>query len=380
MNGWRCASRFFLTLSIFFATSSVAVGFPLERVSPQQMSPVIGIDSQWENKQALIEAINQSLRYLETPSAEKAYRDYPIPEITRDRAYRSLLRFRQLLRTSPTPEALAEAVRREFVFYQAVGQNQRTDVHFTGYFEPIYAASRIPTEEYRYPLYRRPASLKQWTSPHPTRAQLEGINGEGENSPLTGLEIAWLRDRLEAFLIHVQGSARLQLRDETILSVGYAGKTDHPYTSIGGELIRDEILKREELSLPRLIEYFRQHPEQLDKYLPRNESFVFFRETQGAPATGSLSVPVTRDRSIATDKSLMPPGALALLYTQFPQITQTDEIETPLVSHYVLDQDTGSAIKGPLRVDIFMGTGRNAGRRAGIVDWTGQLYYLFLKD
>jgi len=266
------------------------------------------------------------------------------------------------------------------VFYQAVGKNQQTDVHFTGYFEPVYAASRTPTEEYRYPLYGLPANFQQWASPHPTRAQLEGIDGEGENSPLTGLEIAWLRDRLEAFLIHVQGSARLQLQNGSTLSVGYAGKTDYPYTSIGGELIRDGILKREELSLPRLIAYFRQHPEQLDNYLPRNESFVFFRETQGAPATGSLGIPVTADRSIATDKSLMPPGALALLYTKFPQITKTSAIEAPLVNHYVLDQDTGSAIQGSRRVDIFMGTGINAGRRAGIVDWTGQLYYLFLKD
>jgi len=378
MKGWR--SRFCLTFGIFLASASVAVGYPLERVSPQQLSPALGVDGQWENKRALLEAINHSLRYLDTPSAEKAYQNYPLPGITRDRAYRSLLRFRQLLRTSPTPEAFAEAVKREFTFYQAVGRNQETAVHFTGYFEPVYAASRTPTLEYRYPLYGLPANFKQWASPHPTRAQLEGIDGEGKNSPLAGLEIAWLRDRLEAFLIHVQGSARLQLRDGTTLSIGYAGKTDHSYTSIGGELIRDGILQREELSLPRLIEYFRQHPEQLDDYLPRNQSFVFFRETQGATATGSLGIPVTAERSIATDKSLMPPGALALLYTQFPKITATNEIETPQVSHYVLDQDTGSAIQGSRRVDIFIGTGKNAGRRAGIVDWTGQLYSLLLKN
>ncbi|WP_041596795.1 murein transglycosylase A [Halothece sp. PCC 7418] len=357
-----------------------ALSFPLEQVSSQQLPSDLNLEAKWEDKAGLLRAINQSLRYLDTPSAREAYADYPVEGITRDRAYRSLVRFRQLLRTSPTPEAFAAAIQQEFALYQAVGHDQQGTVHFTGYFEPVYAASRIPTSEYRYPIYRLPKNFKQWSSPHPTRRQLEGRHGEGKNSPLAGLEIAWLRDRLEAFLIHVQGSARLKLQDGRLLSVGYAGKTDHPYTSIGGELVRDGIFQRDELSLPRLIAYFQQHPEQLNTYLPRNQSFVFFRETQGAPATGSLGVPVTAERSIATDKSLMPPGALALLHTQFPEMTPENKIQTPRVSHYVLDQDTGSAIQGAGRVDIFMGTGKNAGRKAGIVDWTGQLYYLFLKE
>lgn len=367
-------------LGVLFFSGGEVSAFPLEKVSWRELPQQLGLEEHLdtpEEKEALIVAINHSLHYLQTPSAREAYRNLPIE---RDRAYRSLVRFRQLVRNSPTAEALAAAVRREFAFYRSVGNNGQGEVHFTGYFEPVYAASRTRTEEYRYPIYGLPPSFPQWSSPHPTRAQLEGKDGEGRNSPLAGLEIAWLRDRLEAFLIHVQGSARLELTDGTILSVGYAGKTDYPYTSIGGELIRDGILAREELSLPRLISYFRQYPQQLDTYLPRNQSFVFFRETQGAPATGSLGVPVTAERSIATDKSMMPPGALALLYTKFPEITKENQIETPLVSHYVLDQDTGSAIRGAGRVDIFMGTGENAGRRAGIVDWNGQLYYLFLQE
>jgi membrane-bound lytic murein transglycosylase A len=370
-----------LSIGLGVAFSAVpAVSFPLEKISSQQLPPELNLEAKWQDKAALLEAINHSLQYLDKPSAAQAYAEYPVAGITRDRAYRSLIRFRQLLRTSPSPEAFANAVKQEFTLYQAVGQDQQGTVHFTGYFEPVYAASRVPTAEYRYPIYRLPADFDKWSSPHPTRSELEGVAGEGKNSPLAGLEIAWLRDRLEAFLIHVQGSARLQLRDGSILAVGYAGKTEHPYTSIGGELVQDGIFERDELSLPRLMQYFEQHPKQLSTYLPRNKSFVFFRETQGAPATGSLGVPVTAQRSIATDKSLMPPGALALLHTQFPEITPENKIQTPQVSHYVLDQDTGSAIKGAGRVDIFMGTGENAGRKAGIVDWSGQLYYLFLKE
>ncbi|NES46638.1 3D domain-containing protein, partial [Moorena sp. SIO2C4] len=113
---------------------------------------------------------------------------------------------------------------------------------------------------------------------------------------------------------------------------------------------------------------------------PRNKSFVFFRETRGAPATGSLGLPVMAERSIATDKSIMPPGALALIQTSIPYPNAVGQLESRLVSRYVLDQDTGSAIKGPGRVDIFMGTGKLAGNRAGLINDTGELYYLLLKN
>jgi membrane-bound lytic murein transglycosylase A len=372
------------------AGSPVLAEVPLRPVTAEAgetTSDLLGFDEQlWGSpgqggdRTALVTAIDRSLRYLSTPSAAKAYQDYPVSGITRDRVRRSLVRFRQLLLSSRSPAELKAAVDREFVLYQSVGNDEQGTVRYTGYFEPIYAASRVPTAEYRYPLYRLPADFGRWTTPHPTRAELEGEDGLGKNSPLHGLELVWLRDRLEAFLVHVQGSARLQLSDGTLMSVGYAGKTDYPYTSIGRELVKDGILELEGLTLPVLIDYFQKLPAELDRYLPRNQSFVFFRETNGAPATGSIGVPVTAERSIATDKSLMPPGALALIHTRIPYPNSEGELETRRVSRYVLDQDTGSAIKGAGRVDIFMGTGQLAGDRAGIIGGTGELYYLLLRE
>jgi membrane-bound lytic murein transglycosylase A len=108
-------------------------------------------------------------------------------------------------------------------------------------------------------------------------------------------------------------------------------------------------------------------------------SFVFFQENHGAPAQGSLTVPLTAERSIATDKSLMPPGALALIRAAFPFVIANSEIEHRIVSRYVLDQDTGGAIKGAGRVDYFLGTGKIAGERAGVTVSNGQLFYLLLK-
>lgn len=352
-----------------------------------QLQP-LGLDEQiWGeigqsgDRPSLLASIDHSLSYLQTRGAAAAYRRYQVSGITRDLVRRSLERFRTLVLSSRSPAELQAAVSREFVFYQSTGKDGKGNVLFTAYYEPIYTASRVPTAEYRYPIYRLPPNFARWPKPHPTRAHLEGRDGMlGAKSRLRGLELVWLRDRLEAFLVQIQGSARFQLTDGSMISVGYAGKTDYPYTSVGRELAKDGKLPLAGLTLPVMLGYFSQHPAELSSYLPRNRGFVFFRETYGAPAIGSIGVPVTAERSIATDKSLMPPGALALIHTQIPFPNTLGQMEYRAVSRYVLDQDTGSAIKGPGRVDYFMGTGKVAGDRAGVTGGNGQLYYLLLKQ
>ena len=351
-------------------------------------SDALGLDDQlWGrngkagDKKALIASLDNSLRYLQTNDAAVAYQKYPVPGITLSRVRRSLVRFRQLVINSRNPAELQAAVKREFVLYQSVGKDDKGSVQYTAYYEPTYTASRQQTAEYRYPIYGMPSNFQSWPKPHPTRVELEGEDGLlGEKSPLKGLEIAWLRDRLEAFLVQIQGSAQLQMTDGTIMTVGYAGGTDYPYTSVGKELAKDGKLPLSGLTLPVLIKYFQQNPLEMSNYIPRNSRFVFFRETNGAPAMGSIGVPVTAERSIATDKSLMPPGALALIHTRVPYFNSQGQIEQRLVSRYVLDQDKGSAILTPGRVDYFIGTGKKAGDRAGVTGGNGQLYYLLLKQ
>lgn len=364
---------------------------PLRRVelAPVEATPAgalsaLGLDDRlWRqpsDRAALMAAIDHSLSYLQTPAAREAYRNYPVPGFSLEQVRRSLERFRQLVLTTRSAEALQAAVWQEFDLYESIGVDGEGTVRFTGYFEPIHPASRTPTSEFRYPLYRLPPNFKQWTTPHPTRAELEGMDGrQGAAGQLRGLEIAWLRDRLEAYLVQVQGSARLQLTDGSTLSVGYAGRTDYPYVSIGRELVNAGKIAEADLTLDAVTGYFRQHPEELDRYLPRNNRFIFFKETTGSPATGSLRVPVTAERSIATDKTLMPPGALAMIQTYLPQVDPQGNVAATFVSRYVLDQDTGGAIRGAGRVDLFMGTGAAAGNRAGLINETGRLYYLLLK-
>ncbi|MBO1049876.1 MAG: murein transglycosylase A [Dolichospermum sp. DEX182a] len=345
----------------------------------------LGLDEQlWGkqgDKQALLSSIDNSLRYLATNRAIAIYQTYPIKEITLNRVQRSLLRFRQLVVSSQSAAELQAAVRREFVFYQSVGNDGKGTVKFTAYYEPVYTASRVRTSVYKYPLYRLPPDFQKWPKPHPKRIDLEGKNGLlGDKSRLRGLELLWFRNRLDAYMVHIQGSAQIKLTNGRRTSVGYAGGTDYAWTSIGKELAKDGKLPLSGLTMPKLITYFRQHPKELSNYLPRWERFVFFAETNGTPATGSILVPVTAERSIATDKSLMPPGALALIINSFPYPTNGGKLESRLVNRFVLDQDTGSAIKGPGRVDYFMGSGELAGDRAGISGGNGLLFYLLLKE
>ncbi len=358
---------------------------PRKSLVPLQVKPSLPADTHlWGaqgDRRSVLAAINQSLRYLGTSRATEDYRRYATPGISRDRVVRSLKRFRQLLTTARSATELQAAVEREFTFYQATGKDGQGTVAFTGYFEPIHTASRVPTKDFRYPIFRLPADFPTWKQPHPTRSQLEGNDGlQFARGPLKGVELAWLRDRLEAFLIQVQGSAQLRLTTGGTMTIGFAGHTDYPYVGIGRELVKAGKFRLEELTLPAVVQYFQQNPAELDAYLPRNRRFVFFQETGGAPAMGSLGVPVTAGRSIATDKTLFPPGALAMIQTRLPYPTASGSLEQQAIAQYVLDQDTGGAIKGAGRVDIFMGTGELAGDRAGLINSPGQLYYLLLKQ
>lgn len=339
-----------------------------------------GKNNQLPDKKALLTAIDRSLRYLQTSNAVAAYQRYQLVGITRDRVFNSLKRFRELLLKTNSATELQKAIQREFVFYQSVGKDNKGSVLFTAYYEPLYFASRVPTAEFRYPVYRLPPNLDSWTKPHPTRLELEGADGlQGAKGKLRGLELFWFRDRLEPYLAQIQGSARLQLTDGTQTTIGYAGHIAYNYKSIGRELANDGKLPLEGMTMPIILDYFQKHPQELNIYIPRDPSFVFFQENHGAPAQGSINVPVTAERSIATDKSLMPPGALALIRAAFPFANANGQMEHRIVSRYVLDQDTGGAIKGPGRVDYFLGTGKLAGDRAGVTVSNGQLYYLLLK-
>ncbi|MBW4603843.1 MAG: MltA domain-containing protein [Calothrix sp. FI2-JRJ7] len=333
-----------------------------------------------KDQKGLIASIDQSLKYLQSPQAQAAYENYPVTSITRARVIASLQRFRQLVQTSKSAKQLNAAIRNEFVLYQSIGHDKKGGVLFTSYYEPIYEASRTRTAEFRYPIYREPPDLDSWPRPHPKRVDLEGADGlQASKSKLRGLEIFWFRDRLEPYMMQIQGSARLHLTDGTETTVGYAASIAQNYKSIGKALADDGKLPLEGMTMPKILDYFHKYPQKLNVYIPRDPSFVFFKENHGVTATGSTQATLTTDRSIATDKSLMPPGALALIRAYLPFPNTQGQMEHRVVSRYVLDQDAGGAIKGAGRVDYFVGAGKVAAERAGVTVGHGQLFYLMLK-
>lgn len=330
---------------------------------------------------SLVEALDRSLEWFENPSSREYF---PMGGITHARARASVLAFRSLLLERGSGGALADRLREEFDWYASVGRDGRGTVLFTGYYSPVFRASRTRDDEYRYPLYGLPDDLAVDEAtgrtlgrrvggrivPYPTRAEIESAG------MLAGRELAWLRDAFDAFLIHVQGSAALELTDGSTLRVAYAGNNGREYTSIALELVADGKLAADELSLEEVRAHFAEHPEDLEPYLRRNDRFIFFREEQERnwPA-GSLGVKVTALATLATDKSLFPPGGVVL-------VTTSVSVETGVsrrLTRFMLDQDTGGAIRSPGRADIYFGVGDEAERVAGGQYQEGRLYYLFLK-
>jgi membrane-bound lytic murein transglycosylase A len=213
--------------------------------------------------------------------------------------------------------------------------------------------------------------------PYPTRSQIE------RGGVLRGLELAWLKDRYEAYTVEVQGSAELRMRDGSRLAVGYAGDNGYEYTSVGLALVEAGKLKKRDLSLVSIKRYFQENPDEMDFYLYRNKRFIFFREEEGGPY-GCLGVRVTALRSLATDKKrgspdIYPRGCVAFLRTTLPRADGAGGITRARYSGFALDHDRGSAIRSPGRADVYMGIGPEAELVAGHTMSEGRLYYIFVK-
>jgi len=192
---------------------------------------------------------------------------------------------------------------------------------------------------------------------------------------LAGRELVYLSSRLDAYIIEVNGSAKLNMRDGATMYVGYAGTNGHEYTSVGGLLVEDGKLSGAKLSLPAIRQYFVQHPYELSSYIRRNDRFVFFSEYDGSrwPA-GSMGFRVMPMRTLATDKAIFPRGSVVLVNTRMP-----GAIGSRSFNQVMLDQDTGGAIRAAGRADIYIGIGREAEVLAGRQVAQGQMYYLLLK-
>lgn len=239
---------------------------------------------------------------------------------------------------------------------------------FTGYYEPELQGSPVRTARFAWPIYRRPPELRDGTVWH-DRATIERGILRGR-----GLEIAWLDDPVEVFFLHIQGSGRIHLTNGTVIRVGYAGRNGHAYRSAGQELVRRGIFRLSQVSAETIRRWVRNNPTTGMELLNTNPSYIFFRKLGEMPDShgpiGAMGRSITTLRSIAVDPKHVPLGAPVWV-----EKSGRDPMRRLMIA-----QDTGGAIKGAQRADIFFGTGHAAGQSAGEVKDGGRMLLLLPID
>jgi membrane-bound lytic murein transglycosylase A len=271
----------------------------------------------------------------------------------------------------------------------------------TGYYEPIVIGSRTKSEEFAYPLYRKPPNLLpggRMLARGSVAASSAKSKGKGkkkrraarhrlvpfherasiDDGVLAGreLEICWLKDPIDAFFVHIQGSVRVRLEDDKMLRLNYLAQNGHPYYAVGRYLIERKIVSKEEMSMDRIRQWMEANPAEGKELRRRNKSYVFFRETnlaENEEAIGAQGISLTAWRSIAVDRNIHVYGTPFFIAAELPI---ESEQPTTKFRRLMVAQDTGGAIIGPARADIYFGAGDEAGRISGRLRHSGRFVML----
>lgn len=349
-------------------------------------APIAGDDLALEGLRAAAEA---SKRYYAS-LGERAYFSLDRDTYSSEQLSRSMDYFLRIL-DDTSARRLDQRIARECRSYRP----RHGEGHFTAYFEPVLRAKLQPDERYRYPVYAKPDDLTLVELGRFLPGDARTINGvvrQGELFPyLTreeidgrgllrgrGLELAWVDDAVELFFLHIQGSGRLDLVDGGEMRVNFAGSNGLPYTSIAREMIDNRIVGSGSNSAIR--DFLTRNPEQRDEILFRNRRYIFFRtvalDSRDGPV-GSLGQPLIAGRSLATDQRYVPPGALMYIKTRRPVLDSAGNLAGwEKIGRFAFSHDTGAAIKGPGRGDIFWGAGERAGSTAGYLNERGDMIIL----
>jgi membrane-bound lytic murein transglycosylase A len=275
-----------------------------------------------------------------------------------------------------------------FTPYRVVNPDGGEEGLITGYFEPVLRGSRNASAVFQYPVYGLPEDLLvvELAEARPElkglrlRGRLEGrrvvpywsrADIENGRAPLRGRELLWVDDLLDAFFLQVQGSGQVRLENGEVLRLGYADQNGHAYTPVGRVLVERGELTVEQASMQGIRAWAERNPQRMEELLNQNASYVFFRELpRGSPGPlGSLGTPLAAGRSLAVDPRVIPLGAPVFLSTRMPGGGEP-------IQRLMAAQDTGGAIKGAVRADLFWGSGDEAGRLAGVMRESGRLWVL----
>jgi membrane-bound lytic murein transglycosylase A len=345
---------------------------------------------------ALEYSISQSLAYLYKIPVDRQF-VFGNDRYTAQHMIRSLEYFLDYVETRPSTDDLDKFIRSNYIVYRSVGRDSSGEVLYTGYYEPHLRGSLNPSEEYRFPIYARPLDLVtvdlslfdakyagqkiigrlagQTVVPYYDRNE---IDAEGALDGKADV-LVWVNDPVDVFFLQIQGSGKVYLDSGEVLNIHYQTSNGRPYRSIGTFLIEDKQISVDDMSMQKIREYLNNHPDKMSVVFNYNPSYVFFKVEPEGPL-GNINVKLTPGRSIALDRRIFPAAALVFIETEKPLVDSSGQIESwQRFSRFALNQDTGGAIRGPGRADLFFGNGPYAEIAAGHLKHTGKLYFLVLK-
>ncbi len=359
---------------------------PLDKLAPSDF-PELSDDLQLEG--LLTGAVRHS-HYLNSLPDDSSFLlgadSYPVSWMRE-----SMNSFIDILKQDPDPDELARIIAENYTIYQAGGRTDypRGEMLITGYYEPFLKGSLSKKAPYLYPLYAPPASLVQITDPKSGKKLFKRRDDMGQLVPYwtrqeiedekraAGKELVYLDSPVDAFILHVQGSGKIQLQDGSVRSIHYAASNGLEYFSIGKLLVDKEKLSLEEVSIPSIRQYLKDHPDEQRDILNHNIKFIFFNWAPDGDPVGSLGEPLVAGRSIAVDPDVLPQTSLGFLHSRKPVLDESGAItEWISLQRFVFPQDTGSAIKGSGRADLYWGSGNYAKVAAGNMKEAGSLYFL----
>jgi membrane-bound lytic murein transglycosylase A len=381
------------------STATVPSGPALRLLAPAEYPD---FHESFQSKGGLIKAAKKALAYLEGPSAPRlvklADRDYGAGELAA-----SLEAVIALAKTAATQDEFADAIKEGFDVFASNGSDGAGKVIFSSYYQPSLAASRKKTPKYFVPLYKRPADMVDVDLGDFDKS-LAGRSFEGRVDKKTrnlvpyfsrgeidvkkalagkGLELAWLKDKYDVLDLHIQGSGILRFPDGKEMLAKFAATNGQPYNSVGRLLIAANVFTKDNITRDKIRDYLHEHPEAEDWLLEQDPRYTFF-DLAPLPADGepfgALNQSLVPARSIAIDPALFPLGALAFFTTTAPQADKEGRLLGLFPSsRFAVCMDTGGAIKGPGRVDIYAGHGKQAETTARNQWSDGRLYFLVKK-
>jgi len=344
----------------------------------------------------LEEGIRQSLSYLKKRPQETKFKfGQDIYETSH--MVDSLVNFLEFIEKKPSADELRKHIDENYYVYKSTGSNGSGDVLFTGYYEPFLEGSLSRSVMYRYPVYGTPSDLisidlslfspkyegekitgrytGQTVVPYYERKEIETGGMLEGRAPV----VAWVKDPVDLFFLQIQGSGKVLLDNGETINIHYHASNGRPYKSIGNILIQKEIIPYSEMSMQRIRAYLNSKPDDVQDILNYNPSYVFFKTEEDGPL-GCLGVKLTPERSVALDRRIFSLAGLVYIETVKPQVSGNGEITEWIKNKsFVLSQDTGGAILGPGRADLFWGNGKYAEIAAGNMKHKGSLYFLILK-